>query len=105
MATERKQQGTDRSTSSSQRGDATRGDEGTKQSDRGGPSMTDGPAGNAVYDPAEQTTREDMPRDEQTSEGEAHRGSLPPPGRRAGEAPRAGQTPKDQEDRERSTSS
>lgn len=91
MATERKQQGTDRSKNA--------------PNNAGVPAMTDGPAGNAIYDPAEQTTREDMPREEQPSEGEVHRGSLPPAGRREGEAPRAGQTPKDQEERERSTGS
>jgi hypothetical protein len=104
MATQRRESGTDRSENISSR-PPERDDARRPSSHSGVPAMTDGPAGNAVYDPAEQTTREDMPRDAQPSGGEVHRGSLPPAGRRAGEAPRAGQTPKDQEERERSAGS
>lgn len=40
------------------------------------PKEPSAPAGNAVYDPAEQTRRRDMPADGQ--QGEPGRGSLPP---------------------------
>lgn len=104
--TDEHDRGLDRSTSTSQKDNlgTSRDEEGKRSASHPGvPAMTDGPAGNAIYDPAEQTTREDMPRAEQPSEGEVHRGSLPPRGSRAGDAPRAGQTPQDQEEQAESS--
>jgi hypothetical protein len=51
----------------------------------GGTKPQEQPAGNAVYDPVEQTRREDMPDEEQASEGEILRGTNPAEG--AGRAP------------------
>ena len=36
------------------------------------------PAGNAIYDPSQQSHRRDMPDQEQIANGEPRRGNLPP---------------------------
>lgn len=64
---------------------------------RSAPDAHDAPAGNAVYDAREQTTRADMPVDEQPSEGQVRRGTQPAGGTEP--SPRVPLAPEDGERR------